>query len=116
MFCPQCKAEYRDGFYRCADCDLELVSQLTPEAAEPESAVSLDWVVVHTFHEQHACVAFCKKLIAADIPFHVDETNRQFWKDVERTFVVRLAPEHFTKAKEILDEACIADGPADEDE
>jgi hypothetical protein len=32
MFCPQCKAEYRSGFARCADCDLELVYEL-PAAA-----------------------------------------------------------------------------------
>src|SRR5437016_1766626 len=25
MFCPQCGAEYRQGFTRCADCDVELV-------------------------------------------------------------------------------------------
>jgi hypothetical protein len=25
MFCPQCKAEYRQGFTRCSDCDVELV-------------------------------------------------------------------------------------------
>jgi hypothetical protein len=25
MYCPQCKAEYRQGFTRCADCDVELV-------------------------------------------------------------------------------------------
>jgi hypothetical protein len=28
MFCPQCKAEYRSGFARCADCDVELVYEL----------------------------------------------------------------------------------------
>lgn len=33
MFCPNCKAEYRDGFYICADCDVELVSDLTPRFA-----------------------------------------------------------------------------------
>jgi len=27
MFCPQCKAEYRQGFTRCADCDIDLVYQ-----------------------------------------------------------------------------------------
>ena len=26
MFCPQCKAEYRPGFTRCADCDVELAN------------------------------------------------------------------------------------------
>jgi hypothetical protein len=28
MFCPQCKAEYRQGFSRCADCDVDLVASL----------------------------------------------------------------------------------------
>lgn len=32
MFCPQCKAEYRQGFTRCADCDVELVHELTANA------------------------------------------------------------------------------------
>ncbi|HXH67912.1 MAG TPA: hypothetical protein VNI81_11985 [Candidatus Limnocylindrales bacterium] len=32
MFCPQCNAEYRPGFTRCADCDVELVNDL-PEYA-----------------------------------------------------------------------------------
>ena len=30
MFCPQCKAEYRVGFVRCSDCDVELVDHLQP--------------------------------------------------------------------------------------
>jgi hypothetical protein len=28
MFCPQCKAEYRQGFTRCADCEVELVDEM----------------------------------------------------------------------------------------
>lgn len=32
MFCPVCKAEYRPGFTRCADCDVDLVHEL-PAAA-----------------------------------------------------------------------------------
>jgi len=27
MFCPQCNAEYRPGFTRCADCDADLVNE-----------------------------------------------------------------------------------------
>ena len=34
MFCPQCKAEYRPGFTRCADCDVDLVVELPKEAVE----------------------------------------------------------------------------------
>jgi hypothetical protein len=33
MFCPQCKAEYRQGIAECADCQVPLVSSL-PEAQE----------------------------------------------------------------------------------
>src|SRR6266571_1550661 len=36
MFCPQCKAEYRQGFTRCADCGVELVHGL-PGAEEGAS-------------------------------------------------------------------------------
>lgn len=28
MFCPQCETEYREGFTRCADCDVALVPEL----------------------------------------------------------------------------------------
>jgi hypothetical protein len=32
MYCPQCKAEYRQGFTRCADCDVDLVHEPPPAA------------------------------------------------------------------------------------
>jgi hypothetical protein len=45
MFCPLCKAEYRQGYTRCKDCDVELVWQLNSRSAAPpaeyESAVLL---------------------------------------------------------------------------
>ena len=33
MFCPKCKAEYREGFYVCSDCGLPLVAELQKEGA-----------------------------------------------------------------------------------
>jgi len=33
MFCPQCRTEYREGFYTCTDCGVPLVSELAPEPA-----------------------------------------------------------------------------------
>src|SRR5438874_6796073 len=35
MFCPQCKAEYRVGFVRCSDCDVELVDHLLEDDSSP---------------------------------------------------------------------------------
>ena len=35
MFCPQCKAEYRPGFTRCADCDVELLENYAEAVRHP---------------------------------------------------------------------------------
>ncbi len=34
MFCPQCEAEYREGFTECSDCDVALVETLEPHERE----------------------------------------------------------------------------------
>ena len=34
MFCPECRAEYREGFNKCSDCNVDLVEQLPPEQEE----------------------------------------------------------------------------------
>ncbi len=36
MFCPLCKAEYREGFYNCADCEVPLVAELPQKEEQPE--------------------------------------------------------------------------------
>jgi|SRR5579859_104657 len=40
MFCPQCHVEYRPGFTRCTDCDVDLVPVL-PTAEDPVSKAPL---------------------------------------------------------------------------
>ena len=34
MFCPKCRAEYREGFHTCSDCKIELVES-GPPLSEP---------------------------------------------------------------------------------
>lgn len=34
MFCPKCKAEYKEGITRCAECGVDLVADLEKEEAE----------------------------------------------------------------------------------
>ena len=34
MICPECGCEYRDGFLRCSDCDVDLVVPSPREPAE----------------------------------------------------------------------------------
>lgn len=61
MFCPQCRTEYREGFYVCADCNVELVDALSPEP-EPEF-VNLKEVLA-TYSP--ADVAFLKSLLESE--------------------------------------------------
>ena len=35
MFCPICRAEYREGFLECTDCDVDLVEKLGPQPKIP---------------------------------------------------------------------------------
>ena len=55
MFCPKCKAEYREGFYRCADCDIDLVPELPPETEQlPEQPIEyLNLVNIKTYYNRH---------------------------------------------------------------
>ena len=51
MFCPKCKAEYREGFSRCADCGIDLVPELSPE---PEPSVEyIDFIKIITYSSRH---------------------------------------------------------------
>ena len=41
MFCPRCGAEYREGFTRCCDCDVDLVSEPPMRVAHAGTRVRL---------------------------------------------------------------------------
>ena len=60
MFCPKCKSEYRDGFYKCADCGADLVAEQPPELLEEVSYVDL--VEVYSTYQQ-GDIAFVKSVL-----------------------------------------------------
>jgi hypothetical protein len=43
MFCPECRAEYRPGFIRCADCDVDLAQELPVELSGTEKTLRRTW-------------------------------------------------------------------------
>jgi hypothetical protein len=44
MFCPECRAEYRPGFTRCPDCDVDLVHELSASDTHVRKA-KREWTV-----------------------------------------------------------------------
>ncbi len=74
MFCPKCKAEYREGFTRCADCIIDLVENLDPinsaEQGGPETEPDFNFIeLLSTFNEGD--VVFVKSLLESEgIPLH----------------------------------------------
>lgn len=66
MFCPLCKSEFRDGFSKCSDCQIALVSS----RAEAEGvATDLAW----KGDNRERCNRVLDTLTDAGIPFHSKE-------------------------------------------
>ena len=72
MFCPKCRAEYREGFTECADCLVPLVERLD-EPGRPESPPPPDLKLVTVFKSGNpGLLALAKSLLeSAEVPFLV---------------------------------------------
>ena len=62
MFCPECRAEYREGFTVCADCGRTLVPELPPEPPTEVPSEGADFKEVLGFMDE-GVVALVKSLL-----------------------------------------------------
>jgi hypothetical protein len=70
MICPECRAEYRPGITRCADCGVALVATVPPEDHEAPELVP-----VHEVHDPADMLAIESALDGAGIPFELDDES-----------------------------------------
>jgi hypothetical protein len=109
MFCPQCKAEYRPGFTRCFDCEVDLVNN--PPESHPSIALSEARMKrVWSSEEQESCIYVCAGLSAAGIPFKVTQRN------VEGHYEIWVPTEFCDKAKAIAEQGCLDFSDSSEDQ
>lgn len=112
MFCPVCHAEYREGFFRCNDCDVDLVHALPVE--EQPSAGEVHFVRLWQGADPVLYSALIAALRETDVPFF-DNPPRDYdnWLSArEQTginvglanFDVRVPENRFAEAAEILND------------
>jgi hypothetical protein len=72
MFCPLCKAEYRQDFASCSDCKIPLVASQAKAASAAESIWKGD--------DRRKCNRILDAFNASGIPFHSKELlKKQSW-------------------------------------
>ena len=100
MFCPKCKVEYRPGFTRCSDCEVDLVDVLPEEDLSPDEALTMLWECA----DQTECVDVCRDLRSADIRYHVDEIphGKTPQMGVKWHYRILISRNDFDRAKELL--------------
>ncbi len=123
MFCPKCQSEYREGFTRCKDCNVELVQQrearTTPASNTVADSASLLW----RGGDPVIYAALLSALREARIPFY-DTLSHAFGVstsspfpspfDAAASFEVRVRHSNLKRAEHIL-EALLDQEPEDLD-
>lgn len=105
MFCPQCKAEYRPGFSRCSDCDVDLVEEPSKSGNsenEPTYSSLETMKSVWTGQDQARCVSLCERLRAVGIPFRVDQRQCQYLLGTVEHYKICVPPEFFNDARKMI--------------
>jgi hypothetical protein len=106
MFCPRCKTEYRPGFTRCSDCDVDLMEALSPSHKNAKNELtdgSLGTTKrVWSGKDEERCITLCQRLKAAGIPFKVDQRRRQYLLRVDEHNAISVPAEFFSDARKMI--------------
>jgi len=119
MYCPQCHAEYDDGFTECPDCHIPLLSGTYP--AHPlDQATRLSHPVIVLETSDGIKVAMAKGLLEdAGIPLLVDGQIATLVQDVDgflhKRIRLQVPSDREAEARELLEQLFqpVAENPGD---
>jgi len=104
MFCPKCRAEYREGLTVCSDCDSDLVDELPPEE-EPQFTEYVE--ILGTYNA--ADIALIKSILDAEnITYYFNAEHFRNVEPLAETVRLMVKKDEAEKAKEILQDLDLA--------
>jgi hypothetical protein len=115
VFCPECKASYRDGFTHCPDCDVDLVDSL-PAPGSDWDPLGGELTTVYTTEIESDCVGICEDFRKAGIPFKVLQHAQQFHKEVDTHFAIEVPPRFREQAEKLTKKNQVDFSDTDEDQ
>jgi hypothetical protein len=68
MFCPSCKAEFRQGITRCSDCDIELL-ETAPKGPSNDTLSEGNLVLLWSGVDLALRALLLEELKAAEVPY-----------------------------------------------
>lgn len=104
LYCPQCGAEYREGYSSCSDCHILLVRE-RPKLNRQVSPSLGDFRVIWRGLDQDRCVSVCYKLQDLDIPYRVQDNTGSLGRQMRfhRRYEVFVTNADYERAKSGLE-------------
>lgn len=109
-FCPKCGAEYRRGYERCAECDVDLVDKLEPEKEHEDS----DYVTLGEWSDPLDMREVCELLEDAEVPCIVQGADAKQMVGIHSGGggVVLVPADRLEEARDVIG-AYLSDSPPD---
>lgn len=72
MFCPSCRAEFREGFTECGDCGVALVDELRPEGDDTHKEIADGLTAVYVTESSEELARIVDRLEKAEVPYVIE--------------------------------------------
>ncbi len=104
MFCPNCKAEYREGYTHCSDCDVDLVPNLSENSNSNQDELDSDDAFVSLFSTYNlADIAVIKSILDDnDIEYFIQGENTAYIRGYMDPSILKVRKDQADTVKELL--------------